>query len=132
MITFRTTFDLLSSDSNPDPSLVHVVLSWDPSDPLAVTLTFNHCIAEPVLWRISRDTLAAGLLGPSGVGDVVVYPVLDCLRIILDSPAGHAEFGADPGEIAEFLGRSFAVTPSGWEYAEIDIDAELSEWIGAA
>lgn len=128
MITMHTTFDLLARDRSRESTPVHVILSWDPTEAVAVSVTFGHHggLREPVTWVIARDTLAAGLLGPSGVGgDVIVYPVLHRLRIVLNPPSGHAEFDLDPTVLDRFLLETYRQCPAGAEFDDLDVEAEL-------
>ena len=63
--------------------------SYDPRDPLAVTVTFKADDAWSVCWVIDRQLLADGLTARCGEGDVVIWPLCDqdgqspslCLRI---------------------------------------------------
>lgn len=127
------SFDLLSDDRSQSRP-VRVDLSWSLADPFAVHAVFHvgHKGATRVEWVLARDTLAAGLLGPEGIGDVVVYPVLDRLRIVLDSDSGHAEFDVDPTVVGSFLAAIEQRCPDGTEFDGVDMDAALTSWLEAA
>jgi sporulation and cell division protein SsgA len=52
------------------------MLSYDPTDPFAVTLTLK-TNPRDVRWTFARDLLVDGLSEPAGAGDVVLFPALD-------------------------------------------------------
>jgi hypothetical protein len=127
----RTTFVHYSYDHEPRP--VQVCLIWEPSDPVAVSVEFYATKGGVVTWRFARDLLADGMLVPTGRGDVRVLPPLGGqLRIVFDSPSGHADFSVDVETVAEFLAATFTACPAGAEFAGADFEAELACWLDAA
>lgn len=69
-------------------------LLYKSQDPLVVEFLFHDLVRGPVLWGISRELLARGMLAPSGEGDVRVRPTGTgpnaLLRLLLTSPGGSA------------------------------------------
>ena len=108
---------------------VAVDLGYDVDDPFAVTAAFRGDEGT-VEWVFARDLLHEGLDRPSGEGDVQVWPSstagssVVCLS--LSSPSGRALFEVPLGELAEFLGRTYAAVPTGAEADHVDVDAELA------
>jgi hypothetical protein len=120
-----TTFSNHREDHDPYP--VAATLVWTPADPLAVSVEFhNPDSGENPIWYVARDLLAAGFRGRTGCGDVRVHPPVDgWLRVVLDSPNGHADFTVCADTIAEFLEASFDACPPGAEFDDLDVEAEL-------
>ncbi|MFJ3804728.1 SsgA family sporulation/cell division regulator [Streptomyces sp. NPDC090088] len=106
-------------------------LSYRPHDPYAVHLIFYTDIKAPVTWVIARDLLAEGMLGPSGEGDVRVWPTRTgpdaVLNLVLSSPHGVARLAAPFPAVMQWLERTYLVVPSGQEMEGIDLDTELSQ-----
>jgi hypothetical protein len=114
---------------------VHVPaeLSYDPSDPYAVTATFrSEC--DAVAWTFSRELLDEGLTGPAGEGDVAVWPSNEddgeIVCIALSSPFGHALLEARRHEVEAFVVRSFSSVPRGTESDHLDIDGAIEALLG--
>ncbi|RSN39906.1 SsgA family sporulation/cell division regulator [Amycolatopsis sp. WAC 04197] len=106
-------------------------LMYDTSDPFAVKLRFLRDSAIEVEWLVSRELLAAGLLTPSGEGDVRIGPDLTGAKrvmMMLNTPAGTATFAVRLGELVEFLDCSHALVSAGEEWRWFDFDREL-EWL---
>jgi hypothetical protein len=122
----------------PEHGAVPLVASlcYNAGDPYAIMMAFHVGTDDPVEWIFSRDLLSAGLQGPTGEGDVQVWPGDDhgvgVLNIALSSPFGHAHFEAPMTAIAEFLNRTFGVIPAGSESDFIDVDTELDELLWRA
>ncbi len=111
---------------NSDPQAHYpVTLTWTPTDPLAVTVTFHG--DKPAVWTIARDLLAEGLLHGCGAGDVRVYPhhAWGEVEIILSSHNGVADLACDLGQLDDFLASTFQVIPGGEEI--VNFDTELAE-----
>ncbi len=70
---------------------------------------------DVVQWTFARQLLTDGVSAPAGEGDVQVWPSstagssVVCLS--LSSPSGRALFEVPLGELAEFLGRTYAAVP---------------------
>jgi hypothetical protein len=109
-------------------------------DPYAIRLAFHVGLNEPVEWLFARDLLSLGIGGPTGLGDVVVWPSSGSadgapgrvLNIELSSPFGQAHFEAPIKEISDFLGRTYAIVPEGEESDFVDVAAELTDLLRQA
>jgi hypothetical protein len=116
---------------------VACTLIYDPVDPYAVRVGFRTGGSDVVEWTFARQLLSDGVQGPSGEGDVRVWPkdgpgsLLVCLSLC--SPSGHALFEVPLPELVEFLTRSYHVVPTGEESSRVDLDVELAllTWTGA-
>lgn len=105
-------------------------LSYDPDDPFAVCIAFHTGAERPVAWVLARDLLTEGLFGPSGQGDVRIWPSgsgSDAeLNLALSSPHGAARLIAPLPVVAQWLERTYRLVPAGAETDRLDLDAELS------
>jgi hypothetical protein len=108
-------------------------LDYDTADPYAVRVSFHTgspSSGDVVQWTFARQLLTDGVSAPAGEGDVQVWPsstagsAVVCLS--LSSPSGRALFEVPLGELAEFLGRTYAAVPTGSEADHVDVDAELA------
>jgi hypothetical protein len=100
---------------------------YDPADPYAVRLSVCHRRRWRD-WLLARDLLAAGLLAPTGMGDVRVEPYPgDGLLVTLDSPSGHALLLLDARHAERALCGSYELVPDGTEGERLDWDGELVE-----
>ena len=122
----------------PQQTIVPLVasLAYSASDPYAIRMAFHVGTDDPVEWIFSRDLLSAGLGGPTGEGDVQVWPGeihgIAVLNIALSSPFGQAHFEAPAQAMAAFLQRTYRVVPAGKESAFIDIETELIDLLKKA
>jgi hypothetical protein len=111
-------------------------LSYSAGDPYAIRMAFHVGTDDPVEWIFSRDLLSAGLGGPTGEGDVQVWPGevhgIAVLNIALSSPFGQAHFEAPMISIADFLNRTYGLIAAGRESDFINIDSELDELLWRA
>ncbi len=118
----------LMRDAGP-PRPVRVVFGYDPTDPIAVTLTAGAVGAGPVVWRFARRLLADGARRPVGLGDVRVRPIVlrgqPALALCLCGPSGTAELELPAREVAAFLWRTFAMVTADAEAGMIDWTAEF-------
>lgn len=120
----------------PEHGAVPLVASlyYSAEDPYAVKMAFHVGTDEPVEWIFARELLAAGLEGPTGEGDVQVWPEdtdgADVLNLTLSSPFGEAHFEAPFAATADFLRSSYEIIPVGTESDFIDVDNELNELLG--
>jgi Streptomyces sporulation and cell division protein, SsgA len=122
----------------PEHGAVPLVASlhYSAADPYAIQMAFHVGTDDPVEWIFSRDLLSTGLHGPTGEGDVQVWPGdghgLGVLNIALSSPFGQAHFEAPMTAIAEFLNRTYGIIAAGRESDFIDVDGELAELLWRA
>ncbi|CAM5569760.1 MULTISPECIES: SsgA family sporulation/cell division regulator [Streptomyces] len=108
--------------------------SFDPGDPLAVTLIFDSEGEYPVRWVFARDLLTEGLTARSGRGDVELWPVHSDGRRFLWIQVGNAcagrtalfEMPAQP--VAQWLAGCYDLVPRGAETAGVDW-SELTQLI---
>ncbi|MFI8189172.1 SsgA family sporulation/cell division regulator [Streptomyces sp. NPDC085946] len=63
---------LQSGAADRFPVLAH--LSYDATDPFAVTIVFSHDGRVLARWQLDREMIAEGLTRPVGVGDVRMCP----------------------------------------------------------
>jgi hypothetical protein len=101
---------------------VPITLQWCPWEPYEVSLWFpgeqRDGAAEGVQWRMARELLADGLLGPSGLGDVSVLPSLDLpahVELVLSSPDGVIGLCAPTRLLWSFLVATWQHVPAGAE-----------------
>ncbi|WP_121714455.1 SsgA family sporulation/cell division regulator [Streptomyces sp. E5N91] len=101
-------------------------LSYDTSDPLAVTLVLDSGGARPVRWIFCPQLLADGLVSRAGEGDVVLWPLLDsegerssfCLRVREGDRMAIFEIPTEP--IGQWLARTWTMAPRGTELEGVD------------
>jgi hypothetical protein len=122
----------------PEHGAVPLVASlcYSAGDPYAIRMAFHVGTDDPVEWIFSRDLLSAGLGGPTGEGDVQVWPGevhgIAVLNLALSSPFGQAHFEAPMISIADFLNRTYSLIAAGRESDFINIDGELDELLWRA
>ncbi|WP_329332055.1 SsgA family sporulation/cell division regulator [Streptomyces sp. NBC_00663] len=110
------------------PVLAH--LSYDASDPFAVTAVFSHDGRVLARWRLDREMLAEGLFSPVGVGDVRMGPVSTGmgheLRVEFfgnahpDGGRHHAVVFMWAPAVTTFLRRTRELVPPGSEKTGVD------------
>jgi hypothetical protein len=92
-------------------------------------MAFHVGTDEPVEWIFARDLLSEGMTGPTGEGDVRVWPSSaegePTLNLVLSSPFGQAHFEAPMQTLADFLRRTYEAIPAGHEGEYFDIGGEL-------
>lgn len=107
-----------------------VTLLYDSHEPYAVQAVFRTGPGG-VTWVFARDTLASGVDGPAGEGDVRVWPAGgtlpgDRVHIALSSPDGQALLEAPAADLRAFLRRTWDLVPVGTESEHVDVDAALA------
>lgn len=116
----------LAMSAGPADVAVDALLEYTSLDPFAVRMVFSVDDTPSVEWVFGRDLLVAGLVGPSGHGDVKVFPSRDGLVIELSSPAGAAQLRADRDVMVRFVQDMLNVVPLGGEDHFFDIDREVA------
>ncbi|WP_046731787.1 SsgA family sporulation/cell division regulator [Streptomyces humi] len=115
---------------------VPTLLRYSAKDPFAAVLDFHTGTDHQVRWVLDRDMLAEGLRRPTGRGDVRLRPTgtgpRTELSLILSSPHGRAQLLAPLRVVAQWLGRTYELVPSGQEAEGLDVDAELSRLLHGA
>ncbi len=127
-VTQSLTLELIDASGTATP--MQADLTYDPSDPYAITAIFVTG-AGNVRWTFGRDLLVGGLYEPTGDGDVHVWPCLDAdghavVIIELCSPDGEALVQARTGDLTTFVERITAVVAPGNESSFMDIDATIA------
>lgn len=129
--------DLRLVSPDGDAVALPVVLRYSADDPFAVTVAFGSG-GEPgadVQWVFARELLLAGLEGPSGDGDVRVWPAADgrpdTTCVALSSPDGRALLEAATSDLRAFVARTLAAVPRGGEARCMDLDAEIGHLLTA-
>lgn len=118
----------------PDFTTINVRASmrYDQGDPYAVHVVFHPSSldAEQVSWSFARELLATGLVEPSGMGDVRVWPWStprgEAVALALSSPDGNALFEISRGLVARFLKRTYVLVPKGRETESLDVAATVT------
>ncbi|MEV7787558.1 SsgA family sporulation/cell division regulator [Streptomyces sp. NPDC088106] len=110
------------------PVLAH--LSYDPSDPFAVTLVFSHDGRVLARWQLDREMVTDGLTRPVGIGDVRLSPesrgVGQELRMEFlgevrsDGGRHHAVVFAWAETVGEFLRETRRMVAPGREEVRVD------------
>ncbi len=122
------SFEIILADAPPSP--VTCQLSYDASDPFAVTAHFTHG-EQSVSWTFARSLLRCGVYEPVGEGDIGISPGLDeeghaSVYVELCSPQGNATLRTRTARIISFLEMTHQIVPAGGELECIDMDAVLS------
>jgi Streptomyces sporulation and cell division protein, SsgA len=111
---------------------VNVTFTYDTDDAAAVSLRFHSLDPDPIVWTFARNILQLGLDERTEEGaDVVAWPNRDGdgrvsgLNLKISSPFGEAEFLFYAEPITDFLNDTFAMIPMGFEFDNINLDAEL-------
>jgi hypothetical protein len=115
---------------------VPTTMSFSPSDPYAVTLTF-HAASGDVVWMMARQVLLQGLTSPAGEGDIKIYPSIDenaSAVTVLDfsSPSGHLVGHVPTREVQSFVTSTLEIVPAGDESEYLDIDGLAEALLSSA
>ena len=109
---------------------VNAELEYQSRDPFAVRIVFDVPSSTAVQWVFGRDLLIQGLIGPSGTGDVQVFPVHGGVMIELDSPAGSARILVRRGDLSRFVDNMIKAVPLDEEHHFFDMDREIAMLCG--
>nr|WP_202431705.1 SsgA family sporulation/cell division regulator [Streptomyces sp. SID7804] len=120
--------ELQAGDTDRFPVLAH--LSYDPSDPFAVTIVFSHDGRVLARWQLDREMVTEGLTRPVGIGDVRLAPqsrgVGRELRMEFlgearaDGGRHHAVVFAWAETVGEFLHETRRMVAPGQEEVRVD------------
>ena len=123
-VAVTTTFEMTFAGSDADDAIA-ATLSYNVFEPFAVTAAFILGDGPAVQWVMSRDLLREGVVMPTGLGDIRVYPVSDTLYMELASPSGRAILEAPIAPVIDFIRTVFTAVPEGRENEYFSVDAEL-------
>lgn len=116
------------------PRKVRVTLRYTGDDPFALALHFPAEVTSEerdISWVFSRELLEAGLRGPTGEGDVQLWPSgRDQTVVELHALAGTAMVEFPTPALRRFLWRTYQLTPQGEEDLDLQLDEELAELLG--
>ncbi|WP_199847074.1 SsgA family sporulation/cell division regulator [Kitasatospora fiedleri] len=125
--------DLLLSPEAAFPVPARLVYRTD--DPYAVHVAFHVDSAQPIGWFFARDLLAQGLLRPTGLGDVRVWPAsVDGRRtvtLMLCSPEGDAFLQAPAARVAAWVRHTLHLVPPGGAAERDRVDRALDALFAA-
>jgi hypothetical protein len=109
-------------------------LSFDPADPIAITLAIRMAADKTVAWTFARSLLTAGGPRPACVGDVQVRPAQGGRRrvtaLTLRNSDSQADLEMPAYRVAAFLRRTYLAVPPEIEAGLINWDAELGPLLG--
>lgn len=101
------------------------------SEPFTVTAAFQTDRDRWVEWIFARDLLVAGLIGPTGEGDVRLSPEhaegRQSIILEIESPEGHAILEMEYEAVERFLTATAKIVPIGSESDFFDVDALIEE-----
>ncbi|MFB7512015.1 SsgA family sporulation/cell division regulator [Streptomyces sp. NPDC056144] len=100
---------------------IHTTVGYESRDPHALSITFHLLGEDPVVWRVDREMVLAGSLGPTGDGDVRIRPTPDGgLLLRLGPTAQCAVVRCEQEAIGSFVRETFVLVPQGTEEGHID------------
>ena len=123
-VAVTTAFEMTFAGSESDDPIA-ATFKYNVFEPFTVTASFVLGDGPAVQWVLSRDLLREGIVMPTGLGDIRVYPVADTLYMELASPSGRAILEAPIAPVIEFISTVFATVPEGREHEYFSVDAEL-------
>lgn len=126
--TVTASFSMVSISGQHEEEVASS-LSYRSSDPFVVRATFTIPGARPVEWVLARDLLREGVVLPSGIGDVRLFPGDQGLLLELRSHQGRAFLYGAIDPIVDFVQRIYALVPDGTEDQHFCIDRELQSVI---
>ncbi|MFF9340694.1 SsgA family sporulation/cell division regulator [Streptomyces sp. NPDC014773] len=106
----------------PDTAVrIDTSVGYHSRDPHALSIAFHLLGEESVVWRLDREMVLAGSLGPTGEGEVHLEPAPDGKLLLRLGAAGHrAVIRCDQEELARFVRDTFLLVPQGTEERHID------------
>lgn len=127
--TVASTVSVEVSNHDGKAAQIDAQLSYDPADPLAVTITFQD-ERGPIPWTFGRDLLMEGLYSPAGDGDVHIWPCLSksgdaVVMFELAARDGGVLVEIGSRQVTHFVSSTLASVPRGREAGLYDVDAAL-------
>lgn len=111
-------------------------LTYRPTDPYAVHISFHIGSAAPVRWSFARELLVEGVFRPCGHGDVRIWPTKcgagSVICLALTSSDGDALIEAPAAAVSTWLERTLRAVPPGSETTQLGLDEGLQELLGPA
>lgn len=139
-VTLDLTATLIRADGDPLP--VRAALSYDLSDPYAISAIFTAPSSPQVSWVFARELLTDGMFGAAGVGDVRVWGISPDdqgtspedrrdVYIGLVSSDGEALLHFSGTELGRFPTRTYAECSPGDEHVHVDIDLAIEHLLSS-
>jgi Streptomyces sporulation and cell division protein, SsgA len=122
-VATATTEMILISD--PTLPAVNAEMRYQCDDPFAVQMLLSVDQSPAISWIFGRELLATGVVMPSGMGDVQIYPTHDGVIIELRSGTIAAKLLAHTPDLMDFTDRTFDLVPLGSEMEHYDLDIDL-------
>ncbi|KUO21520.1 SsgA family sporulation/cell division regulator [Streptomyces dysideae] len=115
---------------------MRAVFHYAPADPLSVSVRLRPAEGPVVTWVVSRDLLYEGTQGPTGTGDIRLWPSMTHTRPVLnmrlESRGTTALFELDLPKLEAWLLSTFDLVPPGTELDGTDWDLWLERLLGGA
>ncbi|MFF0430833.1 SsgA family sporulation/cell division regulator [Streptomyces sp. NPDC004327] len=100
---------------------IGTTVGYDSRDPFALSIAFHLLDEDPVVWRVDREMILAGSLGPTGDGEVRIRPTPDGGLLLRLGPAARcAVVRCEQEAVGLFVRETFALVPRGTEERHID------------
>ncbi|WP_052499430.1 SsgA family sporulation/cell division regulator [Streptomyces vietnamensis] len=100
---------------------IDTTVGYDSRDPHALSIAFHLLGEDPVVWRVDREMILAGSLGPTGDGEVRIRPTPDGGLLLRLGPAAEcAVVRCEQEAIGRFVRETFVLVPQGTEERHID------------
>lgn len=113
---------------NQECDAIPTKLSFDSTDPFAVTLTSLSAHGE-VEWVFARELLRDGLTEQTGEGDIKVHSEFGAVVLELTSPTGRARLECARHSVELFVDDIYATVPDGLERQSESLDTWLTELV---
>jgi Streptomyces sporulation and cell division protein, SsgA len=122
-VATATTEMILISDATLPA--VNAELRYQCDDPFAVQMLLSVDQSPAISWIFGRDLLTTGVVMPSGMGDVQIYPTHDGVIIELRSGTAAAKLLAHTPDLMDFTDQTLELVPLGSEMEHYDLDIDL-------
>lgn len=109
-------------------ALADVVLRYSAHAPLEIKFEIKLPGQSPVEWRICRQLLKVGLMLPSGLADVQIWPGNDNFLLLeLRSDTGHAKMRVRADQMKDFLMSTYTVVAPEEEIGWLGLDLLIEQ-----